>query len=204
MSKEVIITYEALYEIFRREKYQAELQKLDPTFFTEITKYISEKEEILSSQKQKDSIFASAEIQKTKKQIENIRKILKELYEKRETKILQLALVSSRTSPDAKSLPALLPEEKQLYEQLINHLNHYRESILHAVLEAKMPIMEKTKDIKIDEEPTKLIRILHPIPRFLGTDLKTYGPFEEEELIALPKAIADVIVDKKRAEEVQS
>ena len=63
--------------------------------------------------------------------------------------------------------------------------------------------MEKAKDIKADEEKTKLIRILNPLPKFLGTDLKTYGPFEEEDLASLPSKIADLIVEKKRAEEIK-
>ena len=204
MSKEVIITYETLYELFRREKYQTEIQKLDPDFFKEITKYLTEKEAILNSQKQKESVFSSLEVQKTKKQIENIQKIIKELYEKRESKIMQLAIICSRTSLEIKQLPALLPEEKQLYEQIINDLNLFRDKILHKILNAKLPEAEKAKDIKIEQESTKLVRVLSPIPKFLGTDLKTYGPFEEEDMIALPAKIAEVMIEKKRAEEMKT
>jgi len=203
MAKDVMITYDTLYEIFRREKYQAELQNLDPNFFKEITNYLSEKESILQSQKTKDNIFSSSEIQKTKKQIESIKKIFKELYEKRESKIVQLALICSRTSQETKPISSLLPEEKQFYEQIVNLLNTYRDKILQNLLETKLPDMEKAKDIKADEEKTKLIRILNPLPKFLGTDLKTYGPFEEEDLASLPSKIADLIVEKKRAEEIK-
>ena len=63
---------------------------------------------------------------------------------------------------------------------------------------------EKAKDIKIELEKTKLLRILHPIPQFLGTDLKVYGPFEEEDVISLPSDVANVIVEKKRAEEIKT
>ena len=72
-----IITYETLYEILRREKYNQELQTLDKEFFKNTTTYLNEKESILESQKQKSSIFSATEINKTKKQIENIKKYRK-------------------------------------------------------------------------------------------------------------------------------
>ena len=61
MDREVIITYDTLYEILRREKYRPELQSLEPTFFKDVTKYIEEKKSILDSQQKKDSIFAKLE-----------------------------------------------------------------------------------------------------------------------------------------------
>ena len=97
MSK-VVITYDTLYEILRREKFKKELQKLDDNFFDNTLNYLNDKSKIYESQKEKDSIFSS-EFKKTEKTLENTKKILKELYEKRESKIIMLALFSSRTAP---------------------------------------------------------------------------------------------------------
>jgi DNA replication initiation complex subunit (GINS family) len=102
--KEIALTYENLYEILRSEKYKPELQKLENTFYKDILNYLKEKKSILNSQQKKDSIFAKSEIEKTKKQIKNISKIIRELYEKREIKIIQLGLLGSRTKPDGKVL----------------------------------------------------------------------------------------------------
>ena len=90
--KEVIITYENLYEILRREKYRTELQKLDETFYKDVVKYLQEKRAILESQAKKDNIFASTELEKTQTQLKNVLKIIRELYEKRENKIVQFSL----------------------------------------------------------------------------------------------------------------
>lgn len=205
MVKEVIITYETIYEIFRKEKYQTELQKLDPDFFNEVVKYLNEKKGILQSQQNKDSIFSSFEIKKTAKQIESIQKILKELYERRESKIIQLALICSRTCPDASHLPFLLPEEKEFYEKIISDLNFFRNKILNNLLNSnKLEETDKPKDIKDEALKMKLIKTLYPLPKFVGIDLKTYGPFEEEEIVALPDKIADLIISKKRAEEIKT
>ena len=114
---DVVITYETLYEILRREKFREELQKLNETFFQDIVNYIKDKKSILESQQNKVSIFTSVETSKTKRQIENTVKILNELYERRESKIVRMAMFSSR-SEDNVEIGALLPEEKELYDKL--------------------------------------------------------------------------------------
>ena len=113
MTQEVIITYETLFEILRREKFKEEIQKLPDNFIENTIKYLQEKQEILTSQQQKQSIFSS-ESTKTQKQLENTKKLLKELYEKRESKIIQLALIASRIKEE-QDLSNILPSEKILF-----------------------------------------------------------------------------------------
>ena len=202
--KETILTYENLYEILRSEKYKPELQKLETSFYKDILNYLKEKRAILSSQQKKDSVFAKVEIDKTKKQIENISKIITELYEKREVKIIQLALLASRTKPDEKVMDLILPEEKGLYEVLLKELSYFREAILKSVLAVKKPVLEKPKTLKDDNlrTETKLVKFLHPLPKFVGTDLFIYGPFEKEQVAKLPGEVAELLIKKKRAEEI--
>ncbi len=199
-----LITYEALYEILRAEKYKKELQKLDPNFFKNVINYLAEKQSILESQEKKTSIFASVEVQKTRRQIENLKRILQEIYEKRETKILQLALISSRIKGNKKEISSMLPEEELLYNSIHKTLNAYREGILNNILTVNLPKIEvlETKDLKNKEKTpdTKLIRFLHAIPKFVGKDMQVYGPFNEEDIASLPKEVASLLIEKKRAE----
>ena len=202
-----IITYETLYEILRKEKYEKELQKLDPNFFQLVVKYIDEKEAIFESQKSKDSVFAK-ESEKTQKQLENVRKILREIYEKRENKIVQHALVSSRFNEN--NLLNMLSEEAQFYNQLINLLNKYRKEILENLLLKKMPNIlkdevkiETKKEIKDEVKTITLLRVLEPVPQFIGDDLILYGPFESEDMVSLPNHIANILINKNKAEEVK-
>ena len=200
-----IITYESLYEILRKEKYSQELQKLDKDFFKKVVKHIEEKTKFLESQRTKDSIF-SAEIEKTQKQLDNVKKIIREIYEKREAKILQIALLSSRVNVK-EDLTSFILEEKKMYKQLADTLSQYREEILVNILASKLPVAKekpkipKSEDLK---EETKLLRILHPIPKFIASDLKVYGPFDEEDIINIHKRSADVLLRKGRAEEIKS
>ena len=128
MEKDVIITYESLYELLRREKSRPELQSLDNTFFKDVLKYLEEKKAIVESQGKKDSIFGNLEVEKTKKQLESIKKIIKEIYEKRESKIMQSALSSSRTD-SSNNFDTMLPEERIFYNELTAVFNSFRDSI---------------------------------------------------------------------------
>jgi len=198
-----IITYETLYEILRREKVKEELQKLDNNFLRDTLNYLKEKRATLESQQKKVNIFASTETKKTRKQLENAEKMLKELYEKRENKILKLALFSSRADEDPDH-SNMLEEEKQLLNEIKDNLNRYRKGILSNMLANKLPeISQKTepKEIKTPDKPqeTKLIRLNQAIPQFLGTDLNIYGPYEKEDVANLPKDIGQLLIKKKRA-----
>ena len=208
--QEVVITYETLYELLRREKQRPELQSLPNSFYQDVKVYLTEKEKIFQTQKTKESIFAS-ESQKTEKTIQNTHKILKELYERRESKILQLAISASRiNSPQDTNM--LLEQEKDLYKEVKLILDSARKELLISLITAKTfkeeEIKEKNepKDIKRQDENPKLltrkIRIIQPVPQFMGDDEKIYGPFLNEETAELPLKIAELLIEKKRAEQV--
>lgn len=201
-----IITYETLYEILRIEKTREELQKLENNFLKNITNYLKEKKIILESQQKKSSIFSSSEAKKTRKQIENAEKMLKELYERRESKIVQLALFASRAQ-EQQGHDNLLEEEKIFFNTIKNSLDSYRNGLLFNILANKpIEINEKPepKDIKTPNKPqeTKLIRFTQAIPQFLGTDLNIYGPYDKEDVANLPKELAQLLVKKKRAKQL--
>ena len=186
------INYEMLYDILRREKARQELQKLDKSFYKGVGNYIKEKLNVLESQKQKSSIFAQKEIEKTEKQIDNIKKIIKELYEKRELKIAQLALSFAKTK-NLDDMPELLPEERVMFENLVNLLKNTRNHIMEELLESK------PKGIKSDQE-TKLVRFIGAVPKFIAEDSNEYGPFEEEYVALLPGKVAELLIKNNRAE----
>lgn len=202
---DIVITYEVLYELLRREKTRQELQTLDKNFLQNVITYLQEKQAILKSQKSKDSIFKK-EVSRTAAQIQNIKKIIKELYEKREQKITHLAILSARTN-ETPDLSAMLPEEKELYLNLKQKLSKQRLEFLENILNAKQPKLEpeiEPKAIKTSKiKSTKLIRIKHAIPQFVGNDLHIYGPFLEEDIANLPIRVADVLIIKNRAEELK-
>src|SRR3989338_6952450 len=114
--QEVVITYETLFELLKRERERTDLQKLEPTFFSDTISYIKDKKKIIEAKE--ESVFAPEEKKKTERQLDNIYKILKELYERREKKIMSLALDKSRTNSNLIDTTALLKEEKVFFEAL--------------------------------------------------------------------------------------
>ena len=181
-----IITYEGVYDLLRKEKIYPELQKIPDTFLTEVISYLSEKTAILESQRQKDSIFAEKEVEKTAKQLENM--------------IVKLALIASKT--DSLSDTDMLKEEQEMYNALVSNLNFYRENILTRVLDKKQPSLSNKTEENKEEENLKTVRFTNPVPQFIGNDQKVYGPFEEEYVANLPSKVAELLIRNKRAEEI--
>jgi DNA replication initiation complex subunit (GINS family) len=151
---------------------------------------MEEKKLILESQRQKASF--PEEIKKTERQLQSIQRLSNEIIERRKRKILDLALLNSRT-PSAIPLKGLLSKEHELYDSTLKALNHY-----------DFPIETETKTLK-DENPLSLsVRFLDSVPKFVGTDKKVYGPFEKSDIANLPKTIAKILINKNKAENENS
>jgi len=142
--KEVKITYETLYGITRREKNRDEMQELPEDFFIDVVVYLKQKEHIVEDARKRFDLFSTSEREKTEIQLKNIKKLLKELYDKRESKILTMALNKSRTKTNMIDLSSLLPEERILFDALVFALNNGREGIVFNVLQGKHPNMVRT------------------------------------------------------------
>lgn len=200
------ITYETLFDMLRNEKHREELQKLDDSFFEDLIEYLTDKKALIAQDRDSE-LFSELEKEKTIKQLENIKKIVRELYERREKKILYMALISSRTGSLLDD-SALLKEEKQLFDALIEVLNNSRVGVLFKVLKAQRPELKpaskpKPEELESPKKENTLVRFTHAVPKFLGKELEVYGPFEEEDIANLPFEIADVLIKKDRAEEIK-
>lgn len=132
MEKEIVITYETLFEILRREKAREELQELPENFSEEVKKYLKEKKQTMLSLS--GDQFSELEQEKTQRQIVNIKKILNELYEKREKKIINMALSKSRMPRSVIDTSKLAPQEKQLFGSLIETFDSARQTALKEIL----------------------------------------------------------------------
>ena len=211
--KGVTITYETLYEILRREKDRVELQNIEPSFFDDVIIYLKEKQAILEGKEDQQELFNQEEKIKTEKQLTNVKKILREFYEKREKKIINMALDKSRTKSDLIDTSALIDPEKSLFESLVRTLDSYRENVLLKILDMQAPskveekefkeAIELTQDKPTEEKSTKLLRFKHAVPKFVGLEGEEFGPFEEEDIASLPKEIAEVLINKDRVEEIK-
>ena len=210
-TKEINITYEILFELLRKEKDTADLQKLESTFFNDFVDYLNEKKKMLNKE---DALFSYDEKKKVEKQIDNARRIIKGIYERREKKILNIALTKSRTKSDVIDTSSFLENEKKFFDEIVKVLDVFRNEVIDNIIDGKQistSTIEKEKINKTDEnvqnkkkiENIKLVRFLYSVPKFVGKELEEYGPFEEEDIANLPGDIADILIGKGRAEEIE-
>jgi len=217
MSEDVTVTYETLFELFRREKDRQELQKLWDTFVVDVCEYVKEQDKSLST-------IPEPEKKKAELHFDNVKRVIKELYEKREKKIVSMSLDRTRTRADIFDTSIMLENERELFNSLVSVLNNGRTSCLSqmtcpskppvpkvntnvstpesTVEETKEELAEKSTE-ESNEKPTKMIRFICAVPKFLGPNLEQYGPFEEEDVASLPTKVSDILITKERAEEMK-
>ncbi len=194
-----IITHEALYEILAREKVHQDLQKIDQEFFQQLSSYLEEKELILASQKEKD-LFPE-EVKKTEKQLRTIKQLANEIIERRKRKLLDLALLNSRTQTLTKA-KNMLHNEEALYSSILSSLMEFSLEKKEINQEAKV-LKNEDSDSESESNSTTLVRFINSVPKFVGTDNSIYGPFIKEDIANLPEKTASILISKNRAEKIQ-
>lgn len=147
---EVKITYETVFDLLRREKSREDLQQFSSTFLADVVDYLNEKEKLL---KNKDTdIFSSTERKKTEKQLENVKRILIELYGRREKKILNLAVEKSITNSGLIDTTNLLNGENELFNDLVAVVSKHRKDILYKILEGEVPANAEKQETTVEEK----------------------------------------------------
>ncbi len=147
---EVKITYETLFDLLRREKSREELQELDSTFYDDVVSYLHNKQAILKEDGLQSALFQASESEKVRVQIQNVKKMLKELYERRQLKVIRFAINRSKTSSGITNTIAMLPEEKKFFEEILSLFEVDRKEVLGRILffensTPARPVMENKK-----------------------------------------------------------
>ncbi|MBT4446417.1 DNA replication complex GINS family protein [archaeon] len=136
------ITLETLYDVLRNEKKSEELQQLEKTFFIDVVSYLREKKSLVTSRQDEDELFATSDRKKLEYEMRSIKRILKEIYEKREKKLIAIALNKSRTGSDIIDTGSMLPEEKEFFSKVVSHFDNYRRGILLQLWRAELPLIQ--------------------------------------------------------------
>ena len=179
------LDYDELRKIYRLEKNNSRLAEVDEDFLDSLNDFFkAQKKDYLKSLNDLSSSRA--------KTFSNLKKIIGEIFSIREKKLLNKALIASRTG-DLEKEPMSL-QEAQTLEALLSVLNRHQ-AILDSVFNGK-PKSEKSGLGKVS------LKVIQPVPAFMGADMKEYGPFEKGKAVALPEKIALLLVSRKLAERV--
>ncbi|MBI5073482.1 hypothetical protein HZA99_06720 [Candidatus Woesearchaeota archaeon] len=133
------ITYETLFDVLRAEKRREDIQQLPQNFFQNLVAYMKQKKEIIVKREHESGIENYDEIKKLNIQFENVQKIIKEIYERREKKILMVALNKSRTRASTVPMEYLLPQEQEFCEQTTRLLDAYRGDVAEKLAKGILP-----------------------------------------------------------------
>ncbi len=142
------ITFETFRKFQRKEKKNEKLQELPEDFFQTCVKWINRKQDEFENER--DSTLLH--------ELENVKNIVSDIFERRRKKILILALHSVRSKRVSENL---LPEEKEFFEKTVENLRDLEENLLEKVLKGKKPGSgeaekeEEETDMKEEEETTE-------------------------------------------------
>jgi DNA replication initiation complex subunit (GINS family) len=179
-----MITYNDIYEASRKERYSEQLQKIPKTFISDFANYLKEKKEMASKE---DDSFSDV-INKAKKQVENAQTLFKEFIIRRRKKILNLVLVAAETGISKQDFDNMLSFEKELFDDLMKCIDS-SDKKLNESLNGK----EETKK-------NELILFNENIEKFVGLDGEEMGPYDKGQIANIPKEIAKILIDGKKAE----
>ena len=168
-----MLTYETIRRIVGEDRTMQKLVALPDDFFSKVREYLKRKAQI-SGSKEDAWELASA------------KRALQDLLDVREKKILNLALYSIRSGTEPENM---MPEERDFFTKVMANIRDFQES-RKQVLEGK-------------EERTNNIAVLEDVPEFVGTDLKTYGPFKQGDITTLPEDVSKVLIERGTAKSMK-
>jgi DNA replication factor GINS len=168
-----MLTDETIRKISEEERNSAGLSKLPDGFFEEVRAYMEKKEKMAREETEKWALDA-------------VKRRLETIFERRDRKILNAApgFINSAVVPDNMS-----DEEKKFFERIIECLT----------------VFQKEREGKLEkkDENLVLVTVLDSVTKFVGMNMKTYGPFKKGDIATLPAPNADLLINKGLAEKIE-
>jgi DNA replication initiation complex subunit (GINS family) len=168
------ITFETIRKIQIEEKTLSKLAKLPENFYNNVSRYLEQKRRIGEGRKDNE--------------IKNLERIIEDIFNRRERKIVLSALLSARTNIPPENLT---DEEEKFFESIMQIIKSRRENILNKIL--KSP------------EDKLMVKVVFKkdVDEFVGSDLKTYGPFKANDVAEIPEENFKIFLDMGIVEEVR-
>ena len=180
------LDYDELRKLYRLEKNSSKLAEVEDDFLDSLQTFF---------EKEKQAYFNSLnDLSSTKaKSFSNMKKIISEIFAIREKKLLNKALIASRTGEI--ETVKLASQETETLKQMLSVLNTHQQFLDQALsMKARNP-KKSAKSIG-----RVLVKVLQNVPAFMGSDMKEYGPFEQNKAVSVPEKIASLLVSRKLAE----
>ncbi len=162
------ITFELIRKIQREERDSPQLTKLPENFFEKVSAYLEQKKKM--------------EDRKASLEVKNVERLVENIFDLRERKILNQAIITVRTKIPPQNLTQ---EEEKFFEEVVKILKERRE-----------------KFFGLKKEKKKMVRFKEDVPEFVGMDGETYGPFKKGEEGEIPIENFEILVKRGLVEEI--
>jgi len=206
------ISYRLLRKIQQMEKNTPVLTDLDNDFYTNLEKYFLDLNAHLKSESDEHKKKLLDE------EIVNTKKIITNIYEQREKKILLTAISKARSgNPDLKKMVGV---ERAFFDSILNLINTFRDSILEnkktieeKKVEPEQGIKKIIEEKKINENKNEInilknnnlnpiTRVIKDIPNFVGTDAKSYT-LKKNDVVSIPEDMQEMLSKRKVVEKLE-
>jgi len=171
-----VISFEYLRKILNEERKSQNLAKIPDDFYESVRLYIEGKKKL--AKERKDEI-----------ELRNIERIVENIFNLRERKIINFAIMAARAGVQTSNLTS---EEKLFFQKILE------------VIKGRRNILENIK-LALEGESKKEFEVLvvfkQDFPAFVGIDGQTYGPFKKGDIAKLPEENRKMLVDKGIVEE---
>jgi DNA replication factor GINS len=213
------INYRTLRKIQQSEKKTPFLTQLYSGFYQDLQEHLDSMKQRLKEEK------SETKINLLKNEIENNKKIILNIYEHREKKVVLAAVTKARGGdPDLKNI---LPSEKNIYDSIIEILKTKRNNFFEKKTketqddtheeEKKEEETQKTEEEPVEEleeendseeesseresNDNPVIRVIKNMPEFMGTDKCKYF-LKKDDVLSIPEDMADMLEKRKAAEKI--
>jgi DNA replication factor GINS len=180
--------YDEVYEAWRHELENTELEKLRPEFYSRVAEYMKrlrEDSRMLDKRTLKTNLLEA--------EMRNAKRMVHELVLTRYRKIIGKVAKGEEIAANS-----LAPQEKTVYSRLSPLAEAFKDF-------AKEIIRGRIPTIKIEGEHRKIVlRFLKDVPAIIGADMKTYGPFKSEDVASLPVENTKILKKQGLAENVET
>jgi DNA replication initiation complex subunit (GINS family) len=182
------VDYDELRRIYRLEKNTSKLVELQEDFYNSLNEFVQgEKTNYLDSLKDLSNSKA--------KDFNNLKKMLEEFFSIRQKKLLNQALIALHTGEFSEERLAL--QEKDLFRKVLSELQKHQK-LFDEIFSSNGNHKENAKEKK--DLNFVSVKILKQVPEFVGSDMKEYGPFPEQQTASLPYKVAKLLISKNLAE----
>ncbi|MFH7880632.1 MAG: hypothetical protein QXI09_01345 [Candidatus Aenigmatarchaeota archaeon] len=171
-----IISFDYLKKILNEEKNSSNLAKIPDNFYELVRDYVKAKIKMIKDKK--DEL-----------EVRNMKRIVENIFNLRERKILNLAVIHVRIGTKPINLTK---EEEEIFYKICEILKKRRD-----VINSLSKIIEGEKEVE------KMIVFKQDFPSFIGSDGLTYGPFKKGDIAKLPDEDMKDLIERGVAEEFE-